>query len=85
MLLKINKILLDKNKKGLIEREIRRVIKCVFRMELKAQMRSYVMKNLPTLRDKFQFSWSNDLDLLSNIGKFNLSFLAFHHLIENIF
>lgn len=50
---------------------------CVwFRMELKAQMRSYVMKHLPTLRDKFQFSWSNDLDLLSNIGKFILlSFL----------
>lgn len=55
------------------------MIRCgfFFRMELKAQMRSYVMKHVSTLRDKFQFSWSNDLDLLSNIGKFNLSLLAF--------
>jgi hypothetical protein len=26
-------------------------------------------KHLTTLRDTFQFAWSNDLDLLSNIGK----------------
>jgi hypothetical protein len=32
-------------------------------------MRNYVMKHLANLRDIFQFSWSNDLDLLSNIGK----------------
>jgi hypothetical protein len=40
-----------------------------FRMELKTQMRQYVLQHLPTLRDTFQFAWSNDLDLLSNIGK----------------
>jgi len=32
-------------------------------------MRNYVMKHLATQRDTYQFSWSNDLDLLSNIGK----------------
>ena len=37
-------------------------------MELKTQMRAYVMKHLSTYRDIYQFSWSNDLDLLSNIG-----------------
>ncbi|CAF0785104.1 unnamed protein product [Rotaria sordida] len=37
------------------------------RNELKTQMRNYMMKHLSTLRDTFQFSWSNDLDLLSNI------------------
>ena len=31
-------------------------------------MRQYVLQHLSTLRDTFQFSWSNDLDLLSNIG-----------------
>ncbi|CAF1143487.1 unnamed protein product [Adineta ricciae] len=42
------------------------------RNELKGQMRSYVMKHLPTLRETFQFSWSNDLDLLSNIAVWTL-------------
>ena len=32
-------------------------------------MRQYVLQHLSALRDTFQFSWSNDLDLLSNIGK----------------
>ena len=48
---------------------IDRSIDSYFRIELKTQMRSYVMKHLTDLRDMFQFSWSNDLDLLSNIGK----------------
>lgn len=39
-------------------------------------MRSYAMKHLSTLRDTFQFSWSNDLDLLSNIGKYCFSFVT---------
>ncbi|UJR31041.1 hypothetical protein I4U23_018551 [Adineta vaga] len=42
------------------------------RNELKTQMRSYIMKHLATLRDTFQFSWSNDLDLLSNIAVWTL-------------
>jgi hypothetical protein len=35
-------------------------------------MRNYVMKHLANLRDIFQFSWSNDLDLLSNIAVWTL-------------
>ncbi|CAF1508340.1 unnamed protein product [Adineta steineri] len=42
------------------------------RNELKTQMRAYVMKHISTLRDTFQFSWSNDLDLLSNIAVWTL-------------
>ncbi|CAF1054746.1 unnamed protein product [Rotaria sp. Silwood1] len=42
------------------------------RNELKTQMRNYMMKHLSTLRDTFQFSWSNDLDLLSNIAVWTL-------------
>lgn len=48
------------------------------RIDLKIQMRNYVMNRLSTLRDTYQFSWSNDLDLLSNIGKFaSFSFLIY--------
>ncbi|CAF1055458.1 unnamed protein product [Rotaria magnacalcarata] len=42
------------------------------RNELKTQMRNYMMKHLSTLRDTFQFSWSNDLELLSNIAVWTL-------------
>lgn len=44
-------------------------------------MRNYVMKHLSDYRDIYQFSWSNDLDLLSNIGKFSFKY----DLILNIF
>jgi len=54
-----------------------------FRNELKTQMRNYVIKHLSTLRDEFQFSWSNDLDLLSNIGKLN--FVFFNIILSFIF
>jgi hypothetical protein len=60
---------LHKNKKGSIIKENSIISFVLFRNELKIQMRNYVVKHLSTLRDEFQFSWSNDLDLLSNIGK----------------
>jgi len=46
-----------------------------FRNELKSQIYNYVINHSSTLHDTFQFAWSNDLDLLNNIGKSNLS----HH------
>ncbi len=61
----------------IIEKTIKNLYEFLFRNELKTQMRSYVTKHLSTLRDIFQFSWSNDLDLLSNIGKYRSFFLHY--------
>ncbi|CAF4624021.1 unnamed protein product [Rotaria sp. Silwood1] len=42
------------------------------RIELKSQIHSYVIKHTSTLHNTFQFAWSNDLDLLSNIAVWTL-------------
>ncbi|UJR15623.1 hypothetical protein I4U23_002559 [Adineta vaga] len=38
------------------------------RNEIKSQIQAYVMKYSSSLHDTFQFSWTNDLELLSNIA-----------------
>ncbi len=40
-----------------------------FRTKLKSQINNYVIKHSSTLHDQFQFAWTNDLELLNNIGK----------------
>jgi hypothetical protein len=40
-----------------------------FRTKLKSQINNYVIKHSLTLHDQFQFAWTNDLELLSNIGR----------------
>ncbi|CAF2372932.1 unnamed protein product [Rotaria sp. Silwood2] len=42
------------------------------RNDLKSRIHNYVIKHTSTLHDTFQFAWSNDLDLLSNIAVWTL-------------
>lgn len=37
--------------------------------EVKSQVYNYVLEHSSTLHDRFQFAWTNDLELLNNIGK----------------
>lgn len=41
----------------------------IFRSELKSQIYNYVLQHSTTLHDQFQFAWTNDLELLNNIGR----------------